>query len=341
MAVTLQAIATQLDVSTATVSRSLRHDPLINPRTRARVNEMALRLGYTERSRRPRSRVEVGTLGFMLRMNSLADAEHDPNIMRMMEGVMAGADALGIMLNVHGIRHADRRRMTEELDAVPSMVRDRVCEALIIQGDLDAGDVAYLSGQIPIVSLNRIYRDMPVDCVVADDVEGVRSLTADLIAKGHTNLVWVHDYYDASYFEARQSGFLQACLGGGLSLTKQVFLGPESYRQSLFNAPDDLLVAVRQGATAVVCANDFVALQVIAALEDHGFKVPEDVSVTGFDAVPTAPGAKTLASVDPHFFDIGFSAVRLAVQRLSRAASNPCIMQVRGEVVPGETVMER
>jgi DNA-binding LacI/PurR family transcriptional regulator len=337
MAVTLQSIAEQLDVSAATVSRSLRHDPLIHPRTRARVNEMALRLGYTERTRRPRAKVEVGTLGLMLRMDTFGDAQHDPNVMRMMEGVMAGADAAGLILNIHGTPYNDNRRLAEDETAVPPMIRDHVCQAVIIQGDHAAPDVEFISRHVPVISLSRIYREAYVDAVVSDDSEGIRALTSHLIGLGHRRLGWVPDYYDSTFFEARQAGFIQGCLGGGVPLSEQRFFGLEIYDGQRLQAWGELVQAAKAGVTGFVCANDFVARQVIDHLEAHGVKVPEQVSVTGFDALPTAPEGRAVTTFDPRFFDMGRAAVRLAVQRLEQVTANPCIFIQRGELVPGAT----
>lgn len=336
MNVTLQSIAEKLDVSTATVSRSLRHDRLIHPKTRARVNEMALRMGYIERSRRPRAKTEGGTLGFLLRMDTIADAKHDPNIMRMMEGVMSGADTMGLLLNMHGMRFGDERHMAEDESAVPPMIRDHVCRAVIVQGDFHERDIAFLARHMPVVCLNRTYRGLAVDSVVADDVEGVRDLVECLIGLGHRRLAWVNDYYDVSFFQARQSGFIQGCLGSKLPLHEQRFFGTEIFNGRAL-VEHSLIEAVKDGVTGMVCANDFVARQVVQALERASISVPVDVSVTGFDALPSASEALQITSFDPNFFEMGRAAVRLAAQHEESYASPPTLLSLRGKVVDGKS----
>jgi DNA-binding LacI/PurR family transcriptional regulator len=129
------------------------------------------------------------------------------------------------------------------------------------------------------------------------------------------------------------------CLGGGLDLREQRFFGPEIFKSRLLHDTIGILGAVRNGATALVCANDVLARQVIEALESDGLRVPDDVSVTGFDALPPSlKGDRWLTSVDPHFFEMGQAAVRLAMQRLSEPAMQPQMLVVEGEIVPGETI---
>ena len=67
-------------------------------------------------------------------------------------------------------------------------------------------------------------------------------------------------------------------------------------------------------------------------------RVPQDVSVTGFDAQQGTASGRRVASVDPHFTEMGRAAVRLATQRLTQSPAPPCTLNVRSEIVPGDTV---
>ncbi len=337
MAVTLQDIADQLELSVATVSRSLRHDPLIHPKTRAQVNQMALRLGYEGRSRRPRHKVENGTLGLLVRAATLGNIESDFNMTRMLQGLMAEADSSGMQLNIQPI-DINPTRMEEAPALVPPMIRDHLCQAVLVRGWFDPRDVAFMARQLPVVSLVRIYHEAATDAVVGDDFDGVRALVVRLAELGHRRLAWVGGDYQATFLDARQAGFMQGCVGSGLDLSAQRFLGKEIYEEQRVQAHDKLLHTVNEGATAMVCGNDSIALQVIEALNKAGLRVPEDVSVTGFDAGRGTASGHQLTTVDPQFFEIGRAAVRMAAQRMSQSPGPPCTVIVRGVIVPGETI---
>src|SRR4028119_678962 len=95
MGTTLQDIADQLQISKATVSRALRHDPLIHPKTRAKVRATALQMGYEGQPRGARrgahqrvEKAEKPTIGLLFHASSLTAAQHDLNLVKTMEGVM-------------------------------------------------------------------------------------------------------------------------------------------------------------------------------------------------------------------------------------------------------------
>jgi LacI family transcriptional regulator len=338
MSVTLQDIADELEISAATVSRALQQDRLISPATRARVNETAQRLGYQTRLRRPRrvteSRAKTDTVGLLLRSDSVAAAQSDSNLMKMMAGIMAATDDNRVLLQVHTIRHEEKRLMVDEPTVVPLMVQEGVCQAVIAHGEQDEGNLAYLANRMPVISMGRVYRSLPIDAVVADNLEGARGVVRYLYELGHRRMAWVGAHYAATFLEARQAGFLQGCLGLGLEIGPQQLIDKEVFDGQNIGRGQVLLDAAKTGVSCFVCGNDATALKVIDLLEANGFRVPEQISVTGFDAWP-AP--RNLTSVDPHFYEIGKAAALLALQRISQPALQPCTISVRCKLVPGQT----
>jgi len=344
--VTLQDIAKELDISSATVSLALRDDPTIHPDTRIRVNEVANRLNYKGSSGRPTrgaQKVEISALGLLLSAESMARARNDANFVLMMDGIMAEADKRGYLLNVQAIRSDEARRMADGSDAVPSLIRKDVCQAVIIRGPYNPQDVAYMASQLPVVSMGRSYRGSNTDTVLADNMGMVRSLVLRLHAAGHRRMAWVSGSTHASFFEERQAGFIAGCVAGGLDLSEQRFFGPEIFTDTSENhhiaEPKIFADMVRSGTTAFVCGNDSIASQVIISLEREGFKVPQNVSVTGFDAVPArSTGNRQITGVDPHFVEIGRAAVRLVVQRMEQPDLPPQTVIVQADIVDGETI---
>jgi LacI family transcriptional regulator len=348
MSITLQHIADHLKLSKATVSRSLRNDPLILPKTRAKVHATAVRMGYEGRQRgtrrrgkagstpAPNSSKSSGTLGLLFRASSLDQARHDANLVQIMEGAMAEAERTGMMVMVHTIQ--PHVALPEENSyEVPPMILQRVCQAVIVRGELPDEYIAFLADHLPVITVGRTYRGLPVDSVVPDSVGGVRALVAHLVGLGHRRLAWVGAYYNATFLEERQAGFVTGCLSNGLTLGEQNFLGPEIYENRRIDQ-EKLMQLVGMGTTALVCGNDSVATQVIKALEHKGVRVPQDVSVTGFDAaISSTDGGVRITSVNPRFVDLGRAAVRLANQRLDQGASPSCILTVQSELAPGET----
>ncbi len=361
MEITLQHIADDLRLSKSTVSRSLRNDPLIKPKTRAKVQETAARLGYEGRSGDVSRQVGVprlngvhpeevqgqmasagtpGGLGLLFPAPSVAHAQNDLNFVHIMQGIMSEAERLGLLLMVNTIPLTIQGHLEEYPSEVPSMIREGACQALILRGVVLPADVAFLSAKLPVVSITQLYPEFPVDSVVPDNVNGISAVVRRLKELGHRKLAWVGYYYDASFLEAREVGFLHGCRRNGLAMSDQRFFGAEIYDDRFICGEDKLLEAVRTGTTAMVCGNDFIAWQVIEILERHGVRVPDDVSVSGFDAEPPVGVKRRITSINPNFTEIGRAAVRLASQRLSNRSAPPCILSVRGQFVEGETVAQ-
>jgi LacI family transcriptional regulator len=341
MEVTLQDIANELDVSAATVSRSLRHDKLINPETRARVNEAAIRMGYRTRVRRPRRVVESDsrsrTLGLILRHNSIDTVRHDMNLMKMMSGIMAVTDAHRVILQMHSIHHDEYLHMAENSNTVPPIAQQGMCQVFIVHGDQDTRDIAFLAERAPVVSMGRNYRALPINAVVGDNIEGVRTMVTHLVELGHRRLGWVDNGIPSSFMQARQAGFIQGCLEHHLEFNPYYMFGPELYQQENIKAKNGLLAALETGVTGFICGNDNIAYQMITLLESVGQRVPDDVSVMAFDATSNSTDSIHISGIDPHFFEIGQLTAQLAIQRISHASSIPCVMSVRGEFVQGTT----
>jgi LacI family transcriptional regulator len=343
MEVTLQDIAKEVNVSAQTVSRSLRHDSGISPETRARVSEVARRLGYNSRASRPgrpRRPVErdnkINTLGLLLRHSSLDAAQHDGNLMKMMAGIMSVTDEHGMRLKVHTRQRQDFP-IEDDASLLPSLLDGGVCKALIAHGEQDESELDFLSHRMPVVSMGRIYENLPIDAAVADNARGVDNLVAHLVSLGHRRLAWVGALYStATFIQERQAGFFQGCQKQGLGLDQLVFFGPEIYKEEGIDK-DTLLAAAKGGVTGFVCGNDTIALEVITALEATGLQVPDDASVTGFDGWLAQMKMRGVTSVDPNFLEIGKSAARLALQRMAHLADGPRVVSVRGKIVLGDT----
>jgi LacI family transcriptional regulator len=342
MEVTLQDIADELDVSAATVSRSLRHDKLINPETRARVNEAAIRMGYKARVRRPRRVVESDvrsrTLGLILRHNSLDTMRHDLNLMKMMSGIMAVTDSHRVILQMHSIHHAEYLHMVEDPDDIPPIAQEGMCQVFIVHGDQDPRDIAFLAERAPVVSMGRSYRTLPIDGVVGDNIEGVRTMVARLVELGHRRLGWVDSGIESSFMQARQAGFIQGCLENHLGFEASQLFTPQLYDAENIEGENGLLAALKTGITGFVCGNTQIAGKMITLLESVGRKVPKDISVMAFDTSSSPTDTLHISGIDPHFFEIGQLAAQLAIQRITHKTSIPCVMSVRGEFVEGNTI---
>ena len=332
--VTLEAISQELNLSTSSVSRALRNDPLIHPQTRAAVNAMAMRMGYQGRSRRgPQPVVRQRVLGVVFASSSLTDVKRHAITMSYLQGMTSEAAAMNVSLNIQSPeeRHsaAPGERMLE--------VRNPV-DAWLVCGIHETKRILALGNITPIVSLVHNYPGLDHDLVSTDDFSGIFQIVSRLVELGHRRCVYVTLSRDREYIRMRAGGFLEGVRSCGLNLAEQVVV-QDAFSGWELEDPRPILSAIRAGATAVVTDSDHAAYQLHEILAREGIRVPHDVSLTGFNAIGE-PGKKTMhfTSYDPNFVEMGRAAVRTAKWRLENPSAAMLKVIVRGRVVEGESL---
>lgn len=329
--VTIRDIAKSLGLSAATISRSLRQDRLIHPNTRARVVKAALELGYQGRSRnRSPGRTSAVNVGILLAVRSDDEARSDPIWMRCLEGLGAEADAASV--GIHLIpKPATTRGSVAGPGPLPSALKSGAIDVLVIHGRHSVDDVRLWSTHVPTVSIDFPFPGCEVDLVCSQDAIAIRMLVRHLHELGHRKLAWIEGFLpNIGFFEARLSGFIQGLLDCGHNPADAAYLRPKDWVK---DAPDVLAGQVdrmvRSGVTAFVCANDYVACDIALAARQLDLRVPDDISITGYDALgPIHLGGFEFTSIDPHFIEIGRCALRLALQRVAQPAGSRLIMSV-------------
>jgi LacI family transcriptional regulator len=328
--VTLQTLADQLGISTATVSRALKNNRTIHSKTRARVMAEAARLGY-DRPLRGSLTKSDGLRVLLL----LPPHAREMNLLifpSYLRGITTAATALGCSLGVEEITDAQYGKMNRRSN-LPRAIRSGRADVVVVTGNHHPEDVSILAQELPVVSLQWDYPAARVDLVAAFNSFGIAELVDALLRHGHRRLAWVGANYEASFFRERQAGFIQGCLQG------RVLPAPEMYaRLDQVDAPF-LKGWIAQGVTALVTANDDVAFRVAEVCSRHAIRIPEELSLTGFDGSQQAlRNGKRLTTYDPGLAELGRAAVELAVQRIRESGASRMLQSREGRLLEGETV---
>lgn len=143
-----------------------------------------------------------------------------------------------------------------------------------------------LRRQVPVVLVNRAEKEARVPSVVSDDVAGMRLATEHLVALGHRRIVHIAGPQTLSTGLLRRRGFVEAMHTAGLASTDADIEEADAFTREAGLAAARILLARRPEATAVVAANDLLALGVYGALREQGRQCPEDMSVIGHNDMP-------------------------------------------------------
>lgn len=178
--------------------------------------------------------------------------------------------------------------LAQERETIELLISKR-CEALIIHSKALSDDelISYAKKVPSMVFINRYLPDMPSRCIWLDNHYGSFSITQHLIELGHKHIVCVASKYDIEDAIDRIQGYRDAMTKNGLNPHEFIVERAEPNQEGGEQAIQNIL-GRGQPFTAVVAYNDMMATGIMSVLLDNGFKVPEDISVVGFDDVIVA-----------------------------------------------------
>lgn len=183
---------------------------------------------------------------------------------------------------------------------------------------------------------------LSTDLVESDNIGNAYDITAYLIQKGHRRIAWFASVQkekalSMTPIHKRLMGFRLALEAHGIPWDEE-----DLY---FWEKPDDpdivhRIVSSKKQYSAIVAVNDASALSLIYQLNNFGFRVPDDYSVVGYDNIPLlyADNRIHLTTVEQPFFDIGYRAAKLAIDRLEAPTRETCHLYLPGPVIEGETV---
>ncbi|OEV03922.1 LacI family DNA-binding transcriptional regulator [Streptomyces oceani] len=325
MAVTLADVAARAGVSPATVSRVLKGNYPVAEPTRQRVLRAVEELDYVLNG--PASSLAAATSDLVgILVNDIADPFF---------GILAGAaqSAIGTSPGAGGARTEKLAVVCNtggspecELTYLTLLQRQRAAAVLLVGGALedpahqramtaklrqlaDGGTRVVLCGR-PAPSRD----DASVTVLTFDDHGGARELTAHLLALGHRRIGCVAGPEERTVARHRLAGHRAALVDAGLTegVERMTVRGPYDRPAGYAGACE--LLSREPELTAIVAANDTVALGAAAAVRDRGLRIPGDVSVAGFCDLPSAVDTvPALTTVRLPLVDAGARAGRLAV----------------------------
>lgn len=303
-------VATVAGVSHQTVSRVLNDHPHVRPETRTKVLAAIEQLGYRRNSA---ARALVTRRSATVGVVTSGSALFGPT--STLTGVEVAAREVGFFVSLATIKRFDVPTMTSAVDHLLS----QGVEAIIVIAPQDevAQAVKAVGAPVPVVMISATEGQAGlVDAVSVDQEAGARMAVRHLIELGHREVVHLagpQDWFDA---RARRAGWNLECSEAGLNVPEVV--------EGDWTAEHGYAVGrqmASQGApTAIFAANDQIALGLLRAFWEAGMRLPQDVSVVGFDDIAgSAFFIPPLTTVRQDFGALGHLAIEALTARLAGA----------------------
>ena len=196
--------------------------------------------------------------------------------------------------------------------------------------------VEEVSRSVPLVLLDRQISGVEVDFVGVENRSSLFEVTQHLIGQGHQRIAYLTGYEPVQSIQDRIAGYLEAMRGENASERTEIILTIPPYRDLRAWAVVDAVFRQPEGQrpTAVVCATDYLAVDVAERLEFLGLSIPQDVALTGFDGiVPTLPKGLGLTTATQPYEEMGKAAAELLLRRRENALLPPKSVEMLAPLV--------
>ena len=270
----IKDIAKLARVSHPTVSRALQNSPLVNTKTAERIRKIARESGYRP-SAVARGLVTRRTRTIGLVVTTVAD----PFTSEVVTGIEQTANDHGYCVFLAD-SNADPER---EKKVVQSFAEQRVDGIIVTSSRVGALHLPLLAEMmVPIVLVNDQHPGSVAHSVLICNEDGTRMLTEHLLGLGHRRIAYIGDQFGYQSDTERMAGYRAALAAAGIQATKELIVHGDGKPEAALCAMNSLL-DLPEPPTAVCCYNDMSALGAMRAIRVRGLRIPEDISIAGFD----------------------------------------------------------
>ena len=302
---TIDDVAKHAGVSKSLVSLVVRGDRHVSPERRADVLRAVAELNY-----RPNAMAQGLVQRCTRIVGVLVSDLNNPFFADVIAGIQGRARALGyrVLMNT-----GDRNQQHED-EAIETLLQLRVDGLILGSPMMESAQVVRASKEVPVVVVGRPARANSLDSVADDDAAGALAVVRHCVSLGHRRIAHIDGGEGAGALERRR-GYEEAMRK--LRLQGQIRVGRGAFTEAGGHEGARELLETRPRPTAIFAANDLAAIGALNAIEEIGLRVPEDISLVGYDNTSLA-GMRHLSLTTVHQprHDIGKTAMDLVVERI-------------------------
>ncbi len=332
---TLREIAEACGVSIATVSAALNDQPSVSPKTRSRVLDVALSLGYEPKEKNDRRNdSDIKTIGLLIKHDARTIWEINPFYSLVQLGVTNTCQQHNINLMVANLEVDTSNRPI----AWPAMIEEQHIDGLIMAGAFIDETVQMVGrrSEVPIVLVDGHAPGLSFDTIVTDNYGGAQSAVRHLIENGHTRIGLVGwNPHSPPGIHQRQQGYSDTL---AMHRLEPFVAQSDLSRESGQHAARRLLDPARK-VSAIFACNDETALGVMNAVRSLNLEIPRDLSLVGFDNIDLAAEVSPpLTTIHVHKTWMGSQGVQMLIDRLRMPQRPKIITTITTDLIRRDSV---
>ena len=313
--VTIYDLARKLNISIATVSRALKDDPVVSKKTKKRIADLALEMGYRSNNFARNLRTSrTNTIGVIIpRINS-----------SFMSAVIAGMENVANSEGYNLIISQSSESAEKERVNAATLFNSRV-DGLLVSLAYDTDSLAhfepFIKKKIPLIFFDRTSDKTEGTCIQINNLRAAYEATTHLISQGYTRIVHITATPKRNVYIDRLQGYKQALADQRIAFREDYVIVGNLSQEAGADAAARIL-EMRPMPDAVFVANDNCAVGCMTALKQAGVRIPEDIAFVGFNNDPVSTVVEpTLTTVNYPGYEMGQIAARNLIDHLNGASS--------------------
>ena len=321
---TNRELAHMLKISPATFSMIINNKPGISSKTRERVLHQLGEMGYDNliksAQQEQQAFVQQQMLCFVVYLRHGRVLNQHPFFLLLMESIEAQARKFGSYIMMRTIdSHSPVRPQIESLNQM------NASGVILFATEMLEEDIEYFSGlTIPYVAIDNDFSHLNINTVSINNQLGTHQAIEYLVHQGHQAIGYLQSEDYISSFGERERGYKEALARFGLELDPRYIYRVRYAEESSYL---DISALLRENVplpTAFVCDDDTIAVGALRAFQAAGLRVPEDISLIGFNDRPnTSLTQPPLTSVNVPRYSFGTAAVDAIVSLIGKIKNDP------------------
>ncbi len=332
MKVTIYEVAKRANVSISTASKALndRHD--VSEATKQRVREIAKELNYEPshyaRALATRKTNNIGVITVRYYKTPMLTNPFYSKIIEGIEEQLIGT-GLNLLTNILSKEQLESQE-------IPRMIKEKNVDGVILMGHMKREFIDMLNQRgIPMVMIDNYFEGTPIKYVIADNINGAYQAVNYLINTGHKKIAYLAVSKERYSFKEREKGYRKALGEKGIAVDERFILyGPEQGDEQDYSWMKKVFDYEEKPDALFLC-NDVNAVLALNMLNDMGIKVPDDISVVGFDNIDlTQHFIPSITTVDIPKDLMGKKAVEILMNILTKKKEG-----IENIIIPTELVI--
>ncbi|MDD6269177.1 MAG: LacI family DNA-binding transcriptional regulator [Oscillospiraceae bacterium] len=326
--VRMSDIAKKLNVSTVTVSKALSGKDGVSGSLRTEIQQLAEKMGYQKKS----AHAGIAHTFGIITSHRYIEKGHS-FYWTLYERVLCHLSQCGNIGILEIVTEQDELALE-----LPHLIQDNRVDGLIVMGNFsDEYQLKLSASNLPLIMLDSYNAEFPHDSVISDGYYGMYEMVHYLIQMGHRKIAFVGSVGETSSIADRYYGYCRAMREAGIDVTDDMVIPDRDNDRKIYLSVDDIVSM----PTAFACNCDSTAYVLLNLLKEKGYRVPDDISIVGFDNfVLSELAVPQITTYAVNLDMMAKESVRQLMNRVQYHDAEPCRIVVSGTLIERSSVIK-